>query len=183
MARDLLKVRIDEIPDAGLDVSIEKADERFAALVAGLAQGPGEQTGKAQVRLELWPKRIDAIGSFAVTVPQVCVRCLEPFVMHLEHQFTQYLMRTSADDPEEAGDGEIELSLRDLDRSSLVGDEVDLGGILQEELLLATPTKLVCKEECKGICGGCGAELNSEPCTCEPEIDPRWDALKALKLD
>ena len=55
--------------------------------------------------------------------------------------------------------------------------------LLREELLLSQPTKPVCKEDCKGICAGCGAELNSEPCTCPPEVDPRWDALKDLKFD
>ena len=183
MPRDLLRVRLDEIPDAGLDLTVEPADDRFAAMLEELADGQGDREGKATVRLETWPKRVDVAGTLSVHLPQRCARCLEPFVLDLERSFTQYLMRTSSEDPEHAEDGEIELTLRDLDRSTLVGDEVDLGGVLREELLLAMPTKVVCKEDCKGICGGCGAELNHEECTCEPEIDPRWEALKGLKLD
>ena len=63
----------------------------------------------------------------------------------------------------------------------MTGTKIDLGEILREEVLLAMPMKAVCDEGCKGICSGCGAELNDEECRCEPEIDERWAALGALK--
>ena len=183
MARDLLKVRLDEIPEAGLDLTFSPTNDRFAAILAEVAEGQGTREGSASVRLEAWTQRVDVVSTVKVVVPQVCALCLEPFSHSWEHSFTQYLMRTSAVDPEEADDVEIELSLRDLDRSALAGEEIDLGSILREELLLSVPGKPLCRPDCKGICGGCGAELNTEACTCKPEIDPRWDALKDLKFD
>jgi uncharacterized protein len=65
----------------------------------------------------------------------------------------------------------------------LVGDTVDLVELLHEELQLALPVKPLCTEACRGICPGCGAELNEEECTCTPEVDPRWEILKGLKLE
>lgn len=181
--KDLLTVRLEEIPDKGLELQFDPKDARFAEILEEGADGDGPRTGSAEVRLELWPERLDCIGSLHVGLPQQCARCLEPFTLTLDRSFTQYLMRTSAEQPDDAEDGEIELTLRDLDRSSLVGDDVDLAAVLREELLLAMPGKLVCREDCKGICSGCGAELNHEECTCEPEIDPRWEALKGLKIE
>ncbi len=182
MPRDLLKVRLNEIPDRGLDVHFAPQDQRYAQMLAEVADGDGA-TGEARVRLELWPSRVDLSGSMSSRLPQHCSRCLEPFDLSIEREFTQVLMRTAAPEPELAADGELELNLRDLDKTQLVGDVVDLGEILREELLLALPPKMLCREDCQGICPGCGAELNSEPCTCQPETDPRWDILKQLKLD
>jgi uncharacterized protein len=183
MARDLTRVRLEEIPEAGLDIAVDRRDARFAEVLDELGGSDGARDGEATVRLEIWPHRVDATGTLTVTLPQLCVRCLEPFEVKLHHEFAQYLMRSGADDPTEAPDEEIELSLQDLDRSELVGDVVDVTALLREELLLSMPTKPVCREDCKGICAGCGAELNSEPCTCEPTVDPRWDALKDLTFD
>ena len=183
MARDLLTVRLEEIPPSGLDLTFSRANPRFATVLDDLGEGPGTREGSAALKLKLWPRRVDVTGNVSVEMPEQCVRCLEPFQLRLSHDFAQHLMRSGTADPEEAPDDEIELSLRDLDRSELVGDVVDLAALLREELLLSQPTKPVCKDDCKGICAGCGAELNSEPCTCPPAVDPRWDALKDLKFD
>lgn len=182
MPRDLLKVRLNEISDRGLDLAFAPADPRYAAILAEIAGGDGA-TGNATVRLEEWPERVDVRGQVTAHFPQQCCRCLEPFTLTIERDVNQVLMKTGTAAPEAVPDQEIELSLRDLDRSELVGEEIDLGEILREELVLAMPSKPLCRDACKGICAGCGAELNSEPCTCVAQTDPRWDVLKQLKLD
>ena len=182
MPRDLLKVRLNEIPDRGLALAFAPADPAFAAILEEVADGKGA-SGEASLRLELWPTRVDLKGTVISKLPQRCCRCLEPFVLPIDRSFNQVLMRTGVAKPETADEGEIELNLHELDRTELVGEEIDLGEILREELLLALPTKLLCDDDCKGICAGCGAELNSEPCTCKPQTDPRWDVLKQLIQD
>ena len=62
-----------------------------------------------------------------------------------------------------------------------MGDTLDLAAVLREELMLAMPSKPLCTVDCKGICAGCGAELNVAKCTCPPKIDARWSALATLK--
>jgi uncharacterized protein len=42
------------------------------------------------------------------------------------------------------------------------------------------PHFVECRPDCKGLCPRCGANLNDGPCTCPPETDVRWDALKRL---
>jgi uncharacterized protein len=45
------------------------------------------------------------------------------------------------------------------------------------------PPKILCTEECKGLCPQCGANLNLKQCGCEPPRDYRWEKLKDLQLD
>ncbi|NIM50272.1 MAG: hypothetical protein GTN62_08930 [Gemmatimonadales bacterium] len=59
--------------------------------------------------------------------------------------------------------------------------ELDLGEMVREELILAVPEFVLCREECRGLCPRCGKDLNEGPCTCRPELDPRWAALEELK--
>ena len=66
----------------------------------------------------------------------------------------------------------------------LDGDgELDLDGLMKEVFLLEMDTKNLCSEDCKGLCSGCGADLNREPCRCKKEIDPRLAKLAQLLED
>ncbi|MFQ6113039.1 MAG: DUF177 domain-containing protein [bacterium] len=59
--------------------------------------------------------------------------------------------------------------------------EIDLTADVRESLLLAIPMKVVCSEDCKGLCRTCGTNLNEEMCQCvQEEHDPRWEPLKKL---
>ncbi len=57
---------------------------------------------------------------------------------------------------------------------------VDLGAAVYEELLLAMPQYVLCREDCRGLCPRCGADLNDGPCGCVKGVDPRWEALTKL---
>ena len=50
--------------------------------------------------------------------------------------------------------------------------ELELDGLMREVFLLEMDTKNLCSEDCKGLCPGCGADLNVEACRCRKEIDP-----------
>ena len=56
--------------------------------------------------------------------------------------------------------------------------EVDLRPAIREQWLLAAPTFALCRDDCKGLCPRCGADLNEGPCDCPPDTDSRWEALK-----
>ncbi len=59
--------------------------------------------------------------------------------------------------------------------------EIDLTAEMRETILLALPMKMLCAENCRGLCAGCGANLNTETCRCAPPLaDPRWEALRKL---
>src|SRR2546422_5373463 len=59
--------------------------------------------------------------------------------------------------------------------------EIDLRPAVREELLLAVPRWVVCRDDCRGLCPRCGKDLNPGPCGCPPAVDQRWKGLAALK--
>lgn len=56
----------------------------------------------------------------------------------------------------------------------------NLEPLIVEDIFLALPSKLLCSDDCKGICPRCGKDLNTGSCSCEKEVDPRLAALKQL---
>ena len=63
------------------------------------------------------------------------------------------------------------------------GGGLDLDALMEEVFLLEMDTKNLCSEDCKGLCPGCGADLNVESCRCKKEIDPRLAKLARLLED
>ena len=68
---------------------------------------------------------------------------------------------------------------------TFAGEEIDITSSIKRNLLLNLPMKVVCKEDCKGLCSICGSNLNHGDCGCDKtHIDPRFESLRSLfKLD
>ena len=62
----------------------------------------------------------------------------------------------------------------------LDGDMADLEDIVTTTFVLGMDSKLLCSEDCKGLCPRCGKDLNLGPCDCKPEPDPRFAVLQQL---
>ncbi len=62
----------------------------------------------------------------------------------------------------------------------LEGDSADLEDIIRTVFVLNMDSKLLCREDCKGMCCRCGKNLNDGPCNCQKELDPRFAALRQL---
>ncbi len=60
---------------------------------------------------------------------------------------------------------------------------LDLDEFINEEIQLFLPAKMLCKDDCKGLCQNCGKNLNYEKCECAKEVDPRLAALADLLID
>lgn len=71
--------------------------------------------------------------------------------------------------------------LEDEDSDDIVlldGDaQLELDELMTDVFILSLDTKNLCKEDCRGLCPGCGADLNVEPCRCKKETDPRLAGL------
>ena len=177
--KSALVIKIGEIPDHGLELQVDEKESGFARTLAELGEGEARSSsGTASFSIRPWPDRVDVEGSLRASLAVNCSRCANIYVEAVERAFLRVFLRT---EPEDAED--LELSSEDLDRGLLPPTELDLSELLHEELVLSLPNKPLCMTDCKGICSGCGAELNEQECTCEPEIDHRWSLLKSLKLD
>ncbi len=62
----------------------------------------------------------------------------------------------------------------------LEGDSADLEEIVRTVFVLNMDSKLLCRDDCKGMCCRCGKNLNDGPCNCQKELDPRFAALRQL---
>ena len=63
-------------------------------------------------------------------------------------------------------------------------DFVDLTANMREDIILELPQRVLCAEDCKGLCPHCGKDLNKGPCRCQPsEGNLRWHALDNLNLN
>jgi len=59
--------------------------------------------------------------------------------------------------------------------------ELDMRPSLREQWLLAVPAFVQCRDDCKGLCPTCGADLNADACECAPATDSRWDTLRNVR--
>jgi uncharacterized protein len=109
-----------------------------------------------------------------------CSRCLEPFPLKVDVPFDLRYLPASA----MSSDPEREVPDADLDLSYYRDDHIDLNELLREQFYLALPMKPLCREDCRGLCPQCGANLNTAACACESTWeDARLASLKALRLD
>jgi uncharacterized protein len=140
---------------------------------SGRADLVEEHHGKHQVIQDIRVK-----GQLATTLEVSCARCLEPIAENVKRDF-DLLYRPQGSD---AGRDEISVTDAEAEISYYEGQGVLLEDVVREQVLLAVPLKITCRENCKGLCPHCGKNLNEGPCDCTVEIEePRWDALKEIR--
>ena len=109
-------------------------------------------------------------GKVRTTLHGRCDRCACDVVKPVEFPLHAILAESLAND-----DGEEDPWLFLLENGC-----ADLDDIVTTTFVLSMDTKLLCKEDCKGLCCRCGKNLNDGPCDCQPEVDPRLAVLKQL---
>jgi uncharacterized protein len=110
--------------------------------------------------------------NFPVHLEGPCVRCLEPGSLDLEVEARE-IDQSATEDP-------------DLRSPYVSEDELDIGRWAHDATMLALPTRFLCRPDCAGLCPVCGEPLNdADPADHEHDTgpDPRWAALKDLKLE
>ena len=105
------------------------------------------------------------MGETIITLTLSCDRCLREVPQVFSVKIEKVIPISEGvlqPDPEEDGGLVIDEHFLDIDR------------LVSEEILLDFPTKVLCKEDCKGICPVCGRDLNSGECGCDRVVmDPR----------
>jgi len=102
-----------------------------------------------------------------------CDRCLDPFEQKLS---TQYRLVYVFD--ETAGSRYPEEEVQILREDTVA---IDLSEDVRQMVMLSIPLKLLCSQECRGLCPTCGTNLNHAACTCRADqTDPRWNGLQDL---
>jgi uncharacterized protein len=109
---------------------------------------------------------------FPLRIEGPCMRCLEPASLEAEVDAREVDQHNTDDE--------------ELRSPYVVDDELDIGRWAHDAAVLATPTRLLCRPDCAGLCPVCGQSLNdADPADHQHEsgVDPRWEKLNELKLD
>ena len=113
---------------------------------------------------------LKGIGSVTVGIP--CDRCLEQVAVKIPYEIEQKLDMKKSDTER----------VQDLDENDyLTGMDLDVDRLVYLEVLMSWPLKVLCREDCKGICSQCGKNLNKGSCGCAEEPkDPRMAAISDI---
>ena len=97
----------------------------------------------------------------------VCDRCMKPFDQPKTVRFQCMLSEDPADEEND-------------DILVVENHTLDVGDLAKTTFILEMDTKTLCSEDCKGLCPGCGVDLNQRSCTCKKAVDPRLAVLAKL---
>lgn len=126
-----------------------KLDERFSKPVY------------VQVELEKRRRQLFLTGHVRTSGSFPCDRCLDNFEQGLDFEYRMAYVYNEHD----AG----EVDKDEITVISTSTNEIDIDEDVRQYMLLAVPLKLLCKEDCAGLCGQCGANLNHGDCNCSKE--------------
>src|SRR6185295_19535332 len=157
-----LVIEVSKIPHEGLAVdsplepeAVHLEGEKAFRLVSGRLQARLEKGGEESVHVR---------GHLDARLRLDCGRCLEPFEMDLDQDLELFFLPHVADQVEE--EDEVELSDHDMVVAYYRDNRLDLGEAVREQIVLAVPLKALCREDCRGLCPGCGVNHNTTDCAC-----------------
>jgi uncharacterized protein len=141
-----------------------------AGIDPGRSVVPAGADVEVDVTLQPFEGGVDARGTVTAPWEGVCRRCAAPvsgtLVIAVHERF--------ADEAVVGVDGDEEFY-------PIVADELDLGPLARDAIVLELPMAPLCREDCAGLCAQCGADLNEGACACVAPTDPRWANLDALR--
>lgn len=142
--------------------------------------GPTVDAVAGPVELDL---HLDAVvegilvrGELTFTAEVPCARCLVPQEVTRTVEVAELFTDPAKREPEDEDDPGYELE-DDL-------TAIDLTTLVRDALVVDLPVRVVCSEDCQGLCPTCGADRNLGDCGHrETELsDPRWSKLAELDL-
>jgi uncharacterized protein len=176
-----VKLRIDDITAEGREISFAEPEQEInRALARGTLH---EYVVKAPLEVSLSYYRagteVFISGMLDAVTTAACSRCAEEFALPHQRRFRYVLAPKTMSD-----DNDLALRAEDLEFSFYQGDEVDLTPLIREQALLALAERPLCREDCRGLCPQCGANLNdADDCGCIiGGPDPRLAVLRSLKV-
>lgn len=117
------------------------------------------------------PGKVHVSGSVSLVFDTRCDRCLSPVQTVVPLSFDRVVFSPDAEVTED-DDAEV---------SFMEGWQLDADAFVLDELLVSWPAKILCKEDCKGVCPVCGQNRNERDCGCNTFVpDPRFANLQEI---
>lgn len=110
-------------------------------------------------------------GIARAVIQSPCARCLKPTDTEVEAELEEAFIRDMG-----------EPQALDEDQYMYSGHVLELDEAVRTALLLEMPSRILCKEDCRGLCDQCGADLNTNECSCQKDLTHRnpFSALASL---
>ncbi|MBO8126708.1 MAG: DUF177 domain-containing protein [Firmicutes bacterium] len=158
------------------DLSVERLPLVFPFAVSGFVDPV-----KVKGRVTNTGKYFLVQGKIETRLAVECGRCLQPFEYPVELEFEAEFQKAKS----KQGDVARESQDRQFNEEGSVytyeGNTLDLTKVVEDELTVGLPMKMLCREDCKGLCSSCGQNLNEGQCDCvDDSIDPRMEVLRSL---
>ena len=167
----MLRIHIDSITEKGLDLD-ERVDASRLPLLNAVSQEEALRFNRpvhVRVHAAVAGETVLIDGSATSRVHINCSRCLAPFDLPIQSDFSATAVaELPAPPPTETAD-ETELSVDDMDLIAYTGNSIDLRKEIAQQLIMALPFNPLCSQACKGLCSCCGVNLNQAPCRCAKE--------------
>jgi len=174
-----MRIKIDQIDESGSDLSLNAPAGRFPVLNQMADQGQAGFSLPVTLEVRLWRigQLVKADAAAHTSVNLTCSRCLAEFTQPIASRFSlTFAPRPAGETAAAAKDAGADADLFFHD-----GKEVDLTEGVQEQIVLAIPMQPLCNPACKGLCPGCGVDLNTQACTCPPAgSNSPFAALKTI---
>jgi len=178
-------VGLRDIPPEGLERRFDLSGDFARAALTDTEATVDDAKISAVLELQKTGVEVLARGHIASEVTLVCSRCAGPARVALTSPVEVLFLPRDADPPEAADSPDL-MAEDAPDIVAYEGQEIDLEETLREEVLLSLPYAPLCREDCKGLCGTCGKDLNEGPCDCgEAEKDQKpgkFASLRNLKI-
>ena len=115
-------------------------------------------------------KRMEVHGKTRIVLAMMCDRCLKDVSVGFEIEFEKEIDCNNLNTEDNSDDTQY-----------IVDMKLDIDKIIYDEMLLQWPYKVLCKDDCKGICKVCGHDLNVSDCGCDRVVpDPRMAAIQDI---
>jgi len=179
-------IRIEQIKEEGLALKFEEKAEFFPVLAEMTAQGECEFVAPIKTALKALRigDMIEVTGEVNSRVRLPCGRCLNEYETSLKSRFDLTFAHRISGAEEIEEPQEIEISADEAGMIYFEGEAINLQDGIQEQVIMAFPIRSLCRESCKGLCAGCGSDLNEGDCGCDRQPpDGKFSALKNLKLN
>lgn len=178
-------IRVDTLAEEGLHLIFEEPAERFSVLSD--MEKAGDCSFLSPIRIDVQLHKagefIHMKGQVQIRVALDCGRCMERIERDLQERFALTYIRELPEIEDAEKDG-VELNAEDMGLMLFDGEKIMLDETVQEQVVLAIPYRLVCSEDCRGLCSRCGRNLNTGVCNCgDQQAENPFSALKELKLD
>lgn len=124
--------------------------------------------------------RVLVKGEWQVDLEGGCSRCLEKSTYRLKENFYEEFIHLKG--PAELKEFDRGLELEKGEKFVFKGELLDLTEYFRQSFFMSQPLKILCQNDCQGLCPVCGVNKNREQCQCVQEsVNPRWDVLEKMR--